>query len=137
MDPLQDRLDQIKQQQAQIETIDEVYRTVREQRKDIHSSYRATVTEALETLQQEIDEPIPLLQVQERGRLSFDYQEALTEDGVVTEDGGFHDWDGAISVNEYLDKPYRGTGEHYDLLVERMDDLKSEDVPTIQYPVPS
>lgn len=137
MDAIQDYLDRIEQHEARKETIDEVYRAVRDQRKEIHSAYRETVTEALEALQEEINDPVPLVDVRERGRLSFDYQEVLTSDGIVTEGGGFHDWDGSVSVDDYLDRPYRGTGEHYDKLVDRLDDIDGEDIPTIQYPVPS
>lgn len=128
--------DEIDRQSTRVEAIETLYDEIAEQRKATVQAYRDTVVEALEQLQAEIDDHVTLLEVQERGRMSFDYQEVLTPDGVMTDGSGYHDWDDTISVDEYLDRHYRGTREHVDLLAERLT-TNDQELPTIQYPIHS
>ncbi len=135
MDNLDAYNPEIDRQEARLEAIDAVYQEVNEQRKETWQQYRATVVGALDELQDEIDDPVRLLEVSERGRMSFEYEERLTPDGIESGDG-FNDWDGAVSPEEYLEMPYRGTRDHVENVADRLQDL-DEEPPEITYPVPS
>ncbi|MCJ7428773.1 MAG: hypothetical protein MUP66_00105 [Candidatus Nanohaloarchaeota archaeon QJJ-5] len=137
MDVLDQYLDDLRQQRDTLEEITTRYEKIREKRHQTREQYKETVIDALETLQEEIEDPVPLLSVEERGRMDFDYQEILTPDGVETRGGGYHTWDDPVSVETYLDRHYRGTEEHIDLLADRLANLDEDDLPTIRYPINS
>lgn len=109
---------------------------LREQRSVVREQQRESVIGALEAIQQELvdGDQYPLVDVAERGRMSFDYEEVLTVDGVETTDGGYHDWDGAIDVGAYLERQYRGTTEHIEKLADRLAG-PDDDLPRMQYPI--
>lgn len=125
----------LREQEARLEALDTVYEEVKAQRDEAWQEYRETVVDALEDLQDEVDDPVTLMEVSERGRMSFEYEERLTPDGIESGDG-FNDWDGAIEPEEYLELPYRGTREHVENVADRLQDLDDEP-PEITYPVPS
>ena len=133
---IDDEIDRLTDLDDEIEQYDQRISELRDQRQDLKTEYEATLTTALAKLQDEYEEPLTLLEVNERGRMSFEYEEVLTDDGIETRGGGYHDWDGAVSVEYYLERSYRGTGEHLELLGERLANL-DETPPTITYPIPS
>jgi hypothetical protein len=125
----------LREQEARLDAIDTVYQEVKDQRDAAWQEYRETVVGALEDLQDEIEDPVTLLEVSERGRMRFEYEERLTPDGIESGDG-FNDWDGAVEAEEYLEMPYRGTREHVEKIADRLEGLDDEP-PEITYPVPS
>lgn len=119
-----------------IDALTEEIEELREQRSAVREQQRESVVGALEAIRQELgdEDQYPLIDVAERGRMSFDYEEVLTADGVETTDGGYHDWDGAIGVDEYLERQYRGTTEHIEKLADRLAG-PDDDLPRMQYPI--
>ncbi len=118
-----------------------------EKHDEVMSKHDEVLVGALEYVQEalgengaEYGEEVELVQVEEFGRVSSNYKEVLTPGGVETKSYGRNDWEGAISVEEYLERTYRGTNEHKEALVGRLEELADGvenpdgDLPT--YPVP-
>jgi len=123
--------------QEDIDTLTDEIEALREDRAAVRQEQREYVTEALESVQDGLgaDGRFPLIAVAERGRMTFDYEEVLTADGVETSGDGYHDWDGAIGLEEYLDRQYRGTTEHIEKLAERLAGPEDDALPRMQYPI--
>lgn len=136
MDALDGYRNEIDRHGARFEEIDAVYQEVKEQHQETWQAYQEAVVDALEEVRDGIDEPVTLVEVAERGRMNFEYEERLTADGIETSDGGFNDWAGAVGPEEYFSMPYRGTREHVEKVADRIRELDDEP-PEITYPVPN